>query len=99
MLKWHLSRRSSLVFRVDKRPPQMLLLGNRAARLSAGPLAVATVLALAFHTMIGTALMTEAFGVHVPRGYVYAVMAFSLSVEFLNMRSRAKRSIKPAEKG
>ena len=49
------------------------------------------VLALAFLVMIGMTLTAEAFEVHVPKGYVYAAMAFSLAVEALNIRARAKR--------
>ena len=49
-------------------------------------------LALAFLLMIGTALIAEGLGVHVPKGYIYAAMAFSAGVEGLNMLSRrAKR--------
>jgi predicted tellurium resistance membrane protein TerC len=49
------------------------------------------VLALAFLVMVGMALTAEAFDKHVPKGYIYAAMAFSLAVESLNIRSRAKR--------
>jgi predicted tellurium resistance membrane protein TerC len=49
------------------------------------------VLALAFLVMVGMALTAEAFDMHVPKGYIYAAMAFSLGVEALNIRSRAKR--------
>ena len=49
------------------------------------------VLALAFLTMVGTLLIAEAFGVHVPKGYVYTAMLFSLGVESLNIRARGKR--------
>jgi predicted tellurium resistance membrane protein TerC len=49
------------------------------------------VLALAFLVMVGMALTAEAFDVHVPKGYIYAAMAFSLAVESLNIRSRSKR--------
>jgi predicted tellurium resistance membrane protein TerC len=49
------------------------------------------VLALAFLVMVGMALIAEAFDVHVPKGYLYAAMAFSLGVEVLNIRARAKR--------
>jgi predicted tellurium resistance membrane protein TerC len=49
------------------------------------------VLALAFLVMVGMALTAEAFEVHVPKGYIYAAMAFSLGVEALNIRSRGKR--------
>ena len=49
------------------------------------------VLALAFLVMVGMALTAEAFDVHVPKGYIYAAMAFSLGVEALNIRARSKR--------
>ena len=49
------------------------------------------VLALAFLVMVGMALTAEAFDAHVPKGYIYAAMAFSLAVESLNIRARAKR--------
>jgi len=49
------------------------------------------VLALAFLVMVGMALTAEAFDAHVPKGYIYAAMAFSLAVEALNIRARAKR--------
>ena len=49
------------------------------------------VLALAFLVMVGMALTAEAFEVHMPKGYIYAAMAFSLAVEALNIRARAKR--------
>jgi predicted tellurium resistance membrane protein TerC len=50
------------------------------------------VLALAFLVMIGMALTAEAFDAHVPKGYIYAAMAFSLGVEALNLRARASRA-------
>jgi predicted tellurium resistance membrane protein TerC len=49
------------------------------------------VLALAFLVMVGMALTAEAFDAHVPKGYIYAAMAFSLAVEALNIRARRKR--------
>ncbi len=49
------------------------------------------VLALAFLVMIGMALTAEAFGRAMPKGYIYAAMAFSLAVEVLNIRARSKR--------
>ena len=49
------------------------------------------VLALAFLVMVGTALTAEALDVHLPKGYLYAAMAFSLAVESLNIRARGKR--------
>lgn len=45
-------------------------------------------LALGFLLMIGTVLIAEGFGVHVPKGYIYTAMAFSAGVEGLNMMSR-----------
>jgi predicted tellurium resistance membrane protein TerC len=55
------------------------------------------VLALSFLTMVGTLLVAEAFGVHVPKGYVYTAMLFSLAVEALNIRARSKRLQTAAE--
>ncbi len=52
-------------------------------------------LALSFLLMIGFMLMTEGLHQHVPKGYVYFAMAFSLLVEALNLRTRAK--VKPVE--
>lgn len=54
-------------------------------------------LALAFLLMIGMTLIAEGMGVHVPKGYVYAAMAFSALVEFLNMLSRRARRRKRIE--
>jgi predicted tellurium resistance membrane protein TerC len=48
-------------------------------------------LALGFLLMIGTTLIADGFGVHVPRGYIYAAMAFSGLIEGLNMLSRRAR--------
>jgi predicted tellurium resistance membrane protein TerC len=45
-------------------------------------------LALGFLLMIGMVLIADGFGVHVPKGYIYAAMAFSALVEGLNMLSR-----------
>lgn len=45
-------------------------------------------LALGFLLMIGTTLIADGFGVHVPKGYIYAAMAFSALVEGLNMLAR-----------
>jgi predicted tellurium resistance membrane protein TerC len=49
-------------------------------------------LALAFLLLIGVLLGAEAIGYHVPKGYVYFAMAFSVGVELLNMRVRKKSS-------
>lgn len=48
-------------------------------------------LALAFLLMIGMLLIAEGFGQKVPKGYMYSAIAFSLFVEALNLRSRAKQ--------
>jgi len=63
--------------------------------LAADPLAnfinknpTVVMLALGFLLMIGMVLIADAFGVHVPKGYIYAAMAFSALVEALNMMSR-----------
>ena len=63
--------------------------------LAADPLAnfindnpTVVMLALGFLLMIGTVLIAEAFGMHVPKGYIYTAMAFSGVVEGLNMLSR-----------
>jgi len=55
-------------------------------------------LALGFLLMIGMVLIAEGFGVHVPKGYIYAAMAFSALVEGLNMASRNAQKKKAAEK-
>ena len=49
-------------------------------------------LALSFLMMIGLTLMAEGFDVHVPKGYIYFAMAFSVVVELLNIRVRRNRA-------
>ena len=53
-------------------------------------------LALAFLVVIGVLLIADGFDHHVPKGYVYFAMAFSVAVESLNIRMR-KRAVRPAE--
>ena len=53
-------------------------------------------LALGFLLMIGTTLIAEGFGAQVPKGYVYAAMAFSALVEGLNIWSRQARQRREA---
>ncbi len=48
-------------------------------------------LALGFLLLIGTTLIADGMGVHVPKGYIYAAMAFSAFIEGLNMMSRRAR--------
>jgi predicted tellurium resistance membrane protein TerC len=73
--------------------------------VASGPLArfieknpTIVMLALGFLLMIGTTLIAEGAGFHVPKGYVYAAMAFSALVEVLNMLSRRKRQREKALK-
>jgi predicted tellurium resistance membrane protein TerC len=49
-------------------------------------------LALSFLLLIGLTLMVEAFEVHIPKGYIYFAMGFSVFVEMLNLRLRKKSS-------
>jgi predicted tellurium resistance membrane protein TerC len=68
----------------------MLLAANPLANfIHANPTVV--MLALGFLLIIGTALIAEGFGAHVPKGYIYAAMAFSAAIEALNMLSRRAR--------
>ncbi|MEQ7921990.1 TerC family protein [Xanthomonas sp. WHRI 1810A] len=54
-------------------------------------------LALGFLIMIGMTLIAEGFGAHVPKGYVYAAMAFSALIEVLNMLARRSKQKSLAE--
>jgi predicted tellurium resistance membrane protein TerC len=47
-------------------------------------------LALSFLMMIGLTLLVEGFDVHVPKGYIYFAMAFSVVVEVLNIQVRKR---------
>jgi predicted tellurium resistance membrane protein TerC len=49
-------------------------------------------LALSFLVVVGVVLLAEGFDQHVPKGYIYFAMAFSVAVEMLNIRMRKKRS-------
>jgi predicted tellurium resistance membrane protein TerC len=79
----------------------MLLAANPLAQfIQNNPTVV--MLALGFLMMIGMTLIAEGFGAHVPKGYIYAAMAFSALIEGLNMLSRrasrrkdAKSSVEP----
>ena len=48
-------------------------------------------LALAFLVLVGVVLIAEGFSHHVPKGYIYFAMAFSVAVEMLNLKMRKKR--------
>lgn len=52
-------------------------------------------LALSFLVLIGFALIADGFGHHVPKGYIYSAVAFSLGVEMLNLRLRKKEAARP----
>ncbi len=54
-------------------------------------------LALSFLIVVGTVLIAEAFEIHVPKGYVYFAMAFSLAVEAINIRLRGALARKRGE--
>jgi len=53
-------------------------------------------LALSFLVVVGVVLIADGFGHHVPKGYIYFAMAFSVGVEMLNIRLR-KKAAKPVE--
>lgn len=68
--------------------------------VAAGPLSrfleknpTVVMLALGFLLMIGMTLIADGFGFHVPKGYIYAAMAFSTLVEVLNIFARRKRRL------
>lgn len=67
----------------------LLAAGPLAAFIHANPTIV--MLALGFLLMIGTVLVADGFGVHVPKGYIYAAMAFAAFIEGLNMLARRRR--------
>jgi len=53
-------------------------------------------LALSFLVVVGVVLIADGFGHHVPKGYIYFAMAFSVGVEMLNIRMR-KKGVKPVD--
>ncbi len=54
------------------------------------------ILALSFLILVGATLIVEGFDVHVPKGYIYFAMAFSVIVEMINLRMR-KKQIEPVQ--
>ena len=64
----------------------MLFAGPIGRFVSAHP--TIKMLALAFLVVIGVVLIADGFGYHMPKGYIYTAMAFSLLVEMLNIRMR-----------
>jgi predicted tellurium resistance membrane protein TerC len=59
--------------------------------------ATVKVLALAFLILIGVMLVADGLGRHIPKGYIYAPMAFALVIEMLNIRMRGRKPAKPAK--
>jgi predicted tellurium resistance membrane protein TerC len=55
-------------------------------------------LALSFLVLIGVALIGEGIDVHIPKGYIYFAMAFSVAVEMLNLRIRRGRPVQLKKK-
>ena len=53
-------------------------------------------LALSFLILIGLALLLEGFDQHIPKGYIYFAMGFSVLVELLNIRARRRREAQVA---
>ena len=49
-------------------------------------------LALSFLLLIGVSLIAEGFDQHIPKGYIYFAMAFSVGVEMLNLRVRRRQA-------
>ena len=68
----------------------MLFAGPVSAFVTAHP--SVKMLALSFLLMIGMVLIADGFGLHVPKGYVYSSMGFSLLVELLNLWARKRRA-------
>jgi predicted tellurium resistance membrane protein TerC len=76
----------------------MLIAANPLADfINSNPTVV--MLALGFLLMIGVVLIADGFGVHIPKGYIYAAMGFSAMVEGLNMLVRKRKGGGPSPKG
>jgi len=73
----------------------MVFAGGVGRFVSAHP--TVKMLALAFLFVIGVVLIADGFDHHIPKGYVYFAMAFSMCVEALNIRMRRKRAVAPVE--
>jgi predicted tellurium resistance membrane protein TerC len=66
----------------------MFASGSVATFVEAHP--TVKILALGFLIMIGMALVADSFGAHVPKGYIYTAMVFSIFIEQINMRQQRK---------
>lgn len=71
---------------------------------AAGPIATfvekhptVKILALSFLLLIGMSLVAESFDVHIPKGYIYFAMGFSVFVEAINLRVRARAKADPVQ--
>ena len=73
----------------------MLSAGSISAFVEAHP--TVKVLALSFLLLIGCSLIADGFGVHIPKGYIYFAMGFSIFVEMINLRMMKKRRAKPVK--
>jgi predicted tellurium resistance membrane protein TerC len=69
----------------------MLALGGRISAFVERHPSV-KVLALSFLLMIGLVLVAEGFGMHIPKGYIYGAMGFSVFVELINLRTSRKKT-------
>ncbi len=49
------------------------------------------ILALSFLIMIGTMLVADAFGKHIPKGYIYFALVYALAIEFINLKLKKKK--------
>lgn len=66
----------------------MAMSGTISAFIQAHP--TLKILALSFLLLIGLALIGESLDLHIPKGYIYFAMAFSICVEMMNMRLRKR---------
>ncbi len=83
-----------------------VLLSTLVMAVAADPLAkfigehpTTKMLALAFILLVGVALVADGLGFHIPRGYLYFAIAFSLGVELLNIQTRKNAKVKPVTGG
>ncbi len=73
----------------------LLASGKISAFVDAHP--TVKMLALSFLLLIGFSLVSEGLGVHIPKGYIYFAMAFSVFVEMLNLRIRNRSHAEPVQ--
>jgi len=74
----------------------MVLLAGRISRFVENHPAI-KILALSFLLLVGVCLIGDGLDMHIPKGYIYFAMAFSVFVEMLNMRMRSKRVHAPVK--